>query len=546
MPCGPTWSWRVAGDGDLEIGASQLLATSATEPIGMLMLTMRKAVRSLSRERGLALLAWAAACSLFWLTAANALAYDIVNRWSATQIDGGGLQRGDPVTLRWSIVPDGQSYSRSNNSELVDFLDAAWGVRPGPRRFDFTSRPWWTVIDNAYAQYSRVSGVLLDYVPELTLAGTSTGLFGDIRIGGEIIDGTPSGTLADNTFPNSGDMRIDTSRGGDGSIGSYFRTEAGLRNLVIHETGHGVGLGHTEFVNNSAKAVMEGGLRTDIWGLQFDDVYALNRQYGDPRERDGGNDNAITASFLGDFGTTGSSSIGVDATDSVVEQFDDDWVGIDGANDLDWYRFSVTGECFANILLTPVGPTYTTVAQGLFNAAAMSDLDLQLFRDGPRLTRVATVDQQGIGGAEWIPAQLLSEVGDYLIRIAGEQDFNQFYQLDVLIGETPVAGTSADLNLDGLADLADWHIFLASDVIDLNGLGPKELFKHGDLNLDGDNNELDLDLFRTAYDLANGFGAFDTLPQIPEPAALTLIGIATTILLSIRRRMVHSPFCSSF
>ena len=166
---------------------------------------------------------------------------------------------------------------------------------------------------------------------------------------------------------------------------------------MIHETGHGVGLGHVEFVNNSAKAIMEPGLRTEIWGLQFDDVYALNRQYGDPRERDGGNNVVGAADLLGSLGTTGSITLGADATDSVVEQFDDEWVGIDGSNDFDWYRFTVTGECFANIQLTPVGPTYTTVAQGTINGAAMNDLSLQFFTSTPTVSQLLSVNQSGLG-----------------------------------------------------------------------------------------------------------------------------------------------------
>src|SRR5689334_19537296 len=214
-----------------------------------------------------------------------ATGFDIVNRWSSTQLDGPNLQRGDPVNLRWSIVPDGKSYDRSANSQLVQFLDDGWNVGAAMRTPDFTNRPWWSVINNAYAQYARVSGVTLTYVAEQDASGVSTGMFGDIRIGGENLDGTPGGALADNTFPDGGDMRIDTTREANGSVGSYFSTEPGLRNMVIHETGHGIGLGHSEFVNNSAHAVMEPGLRTDIWGLQFDDVFAVNRQYGDPKER---------------------------------------------------------------------------------------------------------------------------------------------------------------------------------------------------------------------------------------------------------------------
>ncbi len=60
----------------------------------------------------------------------TAFGFDIVNRWGATQLDGGNLQRGAPVTLRWSLVPDGRSYDRSTNSNLIQFLDDGWGV-PG-------------------------------------------------------------------------------------------------------------------------------------------------------------------------------------------------------------------------------------------------------------------------------------------------------------------------------------------------------------------------------------------------------------------------------
>ncbi|MCA9236499.1 MAG: matrixin family metalloprotease [Planctomycetales bacterium] len=469
--------------------------------------------------------------------ASTAPGFDIGGRWSSTQIDGSGLQRGDPVTLRWSIVPDGHSYDRSANSNLIQFLDDGWNVAAAQRTADFTNRPWFDVISNAYAQYSRVSSIAMTYVPEQNAAGVSTGQFGDIRIGGENLDGTPGGALADNTYPDGGDMRIDTTRENDGSVGFYFASEPGLRNLVIHETGHGVGLGHAQFVNGSAKAVMEGGLRTDIWGLQFDDVYALNRQYGDPQERGSGNNTYTTATSLGDFTTTGRTAMGLDASDSVVNQFDDDWLGIDGRNDADWFKFSVTGQTFAKLKVTPIGPTYETVQQGVFNAAAQNDLVLQLFSATPSLELLTTSDSGALGAAELINSQYLSGAGDYYFRVRGKQDLNQFYRIDLLLDDRlPSAGTSADLNFDGVATADDWALFVANASTTFPETTGFDAFKLGDLDLDGDNDYADFKFFKTAYELANGAGSFAALTAVPEPATLLLAGVATLMAAVIRRR----------
>ena len=180
------------------------------------------------------------------LAAGSADAFDIVNRWTATQFDGGDIERGDPITLFWSLVPDGQSYDRSSTSNLIDYLDDGWNVQLQNRTPTFNNRPWWAVIKSAYDQYERVSGLRMVYRAEQKAPGQNTGLRGDIRIGGEVIDQDPGGVLADNTFPNAGDMRIDTSRDGNGIPSGIHSAEAPLRNLISHESGHGVGLGHAD------------------------------------------------------------------------------------------------------------------------------------------------------------------------------------------------------------------------------------------------------------------------------------------------------------
>lgn len=493
-------------------------------------------------KAAISIFSWAV-CAVVVVWTPQAVAYDIVNRWYATQVDGGGLQRGDPTTLRWSIVPDGDSYSRSTNSQLVSFLDDGWNVAEGNRGPDLTNRTWWNVINNAYAQYGRVSGISMVYVPEQNPDGSDSGMYGDVQLGGEVIDNDPGGVLADDTFPDWGDMRIDTSRETNGDVPYWFRTEAPLRNLVIHETGHGVGLGHTS--PTGAKAVMEPGLRTDIWGLQFDDVYVLNRQYGDPLEKGTGNDNSTTATWLGNFTAGDSYSIGTAAVDSVVNEMDDDWVGIDGSNDNDWFRFSVTGQMFANITVTPVGPSYsfsTDSGQTDFDAAAMNDLLFQFFSVSPTLHLDATASQHGVGEAETLGARFLPAAGDYMVRVRGLLDTNQFYQLDLTLSDVPLPGTSADINLDGATTIDDWATFVAHSYTDLSGYSQLDAFQFGDLDHDGDNDFDDFRLFKSAYDMVNGAGAFATLLQVPEPQALMLVG-AAVLCGFLRRPRRHSADC---
>lgn len=485
-------------------------------------------------------IATALALSIVLSVTGEAHGFNIVNRWGETQLSGSGLQRGDATMIQWSVVADGQSYDRSDNSNLIQFLDDGWNVPTAERTLDFRNREWWSVISNAYAQYGRVSGITMHYLPEQTASGP-TGLFGDIRIGGEDIDGTPGGALADNVFPDGGDMRIDTTLEDDGSVGFYFSTEAGLRNLVIHETGHGVGLGHVEFVNSDAHAVMEGGLRTDIWGLQFDDIYGLNRQYGDPQEQGSGNNSAPTATSLGDLGTSGSVSVGTDADDWRVEQFDGDWLGIDGGSDQDWFRFSVMGESFANLQLTPMGPTYETLQQGLFNAAEQSDLVLQIFSASPSLTLLETIDAEGIGDIEQVGAQFLPEAGDYFLRVRGRQDVNQFYQIDLSISELPLAGTSADLNLDGVTDILDWTILVDNSGTSTQLLTQRDAFMLGDLNFDGENNYEDYKFFKSAYTHSNGAESFAALLQVPEPTGITVALVGLALLPRNRDRKPAQP-----
>jgi hypothetical protein len=177
------------------------------------------------------------------------------------------------------------------------------------------------------------------------------------------------------------------------------------------------------------------------------------------------------------------------------------------------------------------------VQQGVFNAAAMNDLGMQVFKTTPSLGFIGTAARTGIGSPETIPAQLFPTAGDYLIRVLGRQDANQFYQLDLSFSELPAAGLSADLNLDGSTNAGDWALFSANAYTDLSAATvQKDRFQRGDLDLDGDNDFVDFRFFKQAYIGVNGTAAFASLLAVPEPQTLVLALGAAVGLGSRRRR----------
>jgi len=376
-------------------------------------------------------------------SAANA--YDIGNRWTNTQVDGSGIARGDAITLRWSVVPDGEDYSRDNNSEVIEYLDDGWNVEPVDRSADLTNRPWWNWMDRVYDQYSRVSGISMIYVHEQFANGTDSGMEGDIRIGGQVIPESGSNTLADNAFPNNGDMRIDTRRDADGDPDFFHSNGPQLRNLIAHESGHGIGLNHSDILSGT-NAAMETPLDADFWGMQFDDIYAMNRSYGDPLEKNGGNDTLGMAYDLGSHGLGSSAIVGSDASDGVVNENDGDWVGIDGNSDLDWYRVSVADTGAMSVSLRPQGPAYETQEQGSFDAKLQSNLSFRLYDAFGTLQ--TTVENAGLGEGEQLGPFAVTTPGDYYVRVAGTEDRNQFYELAVEV-DRPLVLT-VDRNTGGM------------------------------------------------------------------------------------------------
>lgn len=95
----------------------------------------------------------------------------------------------------------------------------------------------------------------------------------------------------------------------------------------------------------------------------------------------------------------------------------------------------------------------------------------------------------------------------------------------------------ADLDVDGDIDSADWAIFRTSQLADFSGLSLAEAYRLGDLTRDRVNNHSDFVVFKTAYDSANGAGAFAAmLAGVPEPSTLLFVLTAGLFAVPLRQR----------
>ncbi|TWT88334.1 Matrixin [Pseudobythopirellula maris] len=465
------------------------------------------------------------------------------DRWTSTSSGSAG-DSGEAISLTWSLVPDGtlipdDGYG-SKNSNLIATLDTLFDVEAGAGMSgaDLMTRPWFEYFDRSFSRWSELTGVTYTYeanddglTSRLGFLSGFPGLRGDVRIGGAFLDGVSNedgDVLAYNYFPNNADMVIDT---GDPSLFTTAENDHRLlRNVIMHEAGHGLGLEHSSSFGDDF--LMEPSINVDFDGPQHDDLRGVHWFYGDALEKGGGNGSTSTATPLGALTAGATLAVGLDGDGVAVDESETDFVSIANQFDDDYFAFTVAAATTLNLVATPLGAEFDQTGQP-FNTRETSDLRLAFYGPGGG-SPIAESVAAGSGEAESLTGISISEPGEYYARVWAEDNTNssseidivQFYQLAITDLSTPSPALPGDYNGNGVVDAADFTVW--RDTRDTAVANAYE-------GADGDGDGLIGPGDYTVW--VNHFG--QTLPapglSAPEPGAFSLLALGGSLFFARRR-----------
>ncbi len=388
--------------------------------------------------------------------------YQPINSWIKTATDGRVSVPGERITLTWSFVPDGtQLYDSYTGGTSPSNLHSVMNARFGNEQL------WKDQFRRAFQEYGELIGV--NYA-EVSDDGASQpavarlGVRGDVRIG--MIVMPENGPLAYNFIPDRvSDLgKSDEGYGGDMTFNSTLISLIGapsnfyryLRNIIMHEHGHGLGFDHVGPINSTK--LMEPFLVTSFDGPQEDDTRGFQSLYGDRLEP---NDDVATATALPPLPT---------------EPFDSPLVytglAVEHSQARDYFSFNVPEFTILKVEVEPVGATYSqgpvTGPFGTVNGRAVLDLAIDVMNANGTLI-LDTVDKEGPGGTELARTPLMDGAGSYTFRVRskGVSGQSQRYrmvvsrvvgEIDAVYRETAVIVDDSTGNATGTVDPGERNV----------------------------------------------------------------------------------------
>jgi hypothetical protein len=371
-------------------------------------------------------------------------------RWVNTATDG-DVPQGQPFTITYSFVHDGtpidSSYTEDDTVSNLHFTmnsDFPGGMDAFRAKVAEAFARWSEITNITYVEVSD-DGAPMPNAPGLL------GARGDIRIGMHAIG---EGPLAYNFYPLfGGDMVLDSldmATFAD-STGDY----RALRNVLMHEHGHGLGLAHIEPALGNH--LMEPFLATAFEGPQEDDIRGAHYLYGDWAEaNDAMGSETFVGGPLGFPQASGEMTLGADD------------VSLERADSSDWYGFTAFGQVPVAVRVEPIGSVYQFGPQGgtatTFDAKSARDLGFRIWRRVDAATNqlqlLAQVDFNGAGEDEYHPPIAFTLAGYLLVEVYSNDNINDTQRYRLTISNAELEAEQPDpelLVLNGVTALADGH-----------------------------------------------------------------------------------------